>query len=159
MKGSSGWRCGASLFILSLIMLFGAFATPQPAAAQCAGWCSGGCGVDEAGWFGWGDGNSHTTNCVYGNWCGDCVSTNASEVGESESQILTEIRNASPQDLPNVLATYSDRLLLHEARNLLAIRGDACQAAEVTAVVFVRPALTQALSRLGVNRLTEGSDQ
>ena len=155
MRGSNGWRCGAWLFALSVIMMLGAFATPQTAAAQCAGLCSGGCGVDEAGWFGWGGGNSYTTGCIYGNWCGDCGSPNASEVGRSESQILTEIRNASPEDLPNVLATYSDRLLLHEARNLLAIRGDACRADQVTAVVFLRPALTQALSRLGVDRLTE----
>lgn len=127
MTGSTGWRRGAYLSALSFLLASGAFATPQPAAAQCGGQCAR-CGGDEFEREGTDRGNLYGWECNPGNSCSVCVVTNASEVGRSESEILKQIRDASPEDLPGVLATYFDRLLLHEPRNLLAIRGDACRA-------------------------------
>ncbi len=154
MNGLTRWRRGAWLFALSLLLTFGVFVTPQSAAAQCGGICEP-CGGGEFDYAGTGAGNYYGWECNPGNSCTVCTLTNASEVGRSDSEILTEIRDALPEDLPKVLAIPFDRLFLHESRNLLAIRGKACRAGQVTTVVFLTPTLTRALSRLGVGRLAQ----
>ena len=137
-----------------------AIATPTPVAAQDCGKECHICGEDEWSREGATVGGVYVMNCKVPRtacaMCDDGSGPPASigDIAPSALSIVREIESASIEDLRRLVATHTDRIMLHAPRNLLAIRGSACSD-DVTAVVFVSPRLTSALARIGVSALTQ----
>lgn len=132
-------------------------ATPTPAAAQDCGRECHECGVNDLSLQGSKFGGSYNMHCpnAVKTLCDVCSAPNSvSDIAQSALAIVREIESASIEDLRRLVATHSDRILLHAPRRLLAIRGSACSD-DVTAVVFLSSRLTSALARIGVPALTQ----
>ena len=132
-------------------------ATPTPAAAQNCGMECHVCGPNA--WSREGD--------MFGGWyymkcdeprticdlCDGGPPNSVSNIPPSALAIVREIESTSIKDLRSLVATHSDRILLHASRRLLAIRGSTCSD-HVTAVAFLSSRTASALARLGVRALT-----
>ena len=129
-------------------------ATPTPAAAQDCGKECHICGPGEWGREGVNFGGSYDMGCTGGELCGVCGLKSVTDIAPSPLAIVQDIENSPIEDLRRLVAKHSDRLLLHESRRLLAIRGSACSD-DVTAVVFLSSRATSKLARLGVRALTQ----
>jgi len=132
-------------------------ATPTPVAAQDCGRECHECGVNDLSLQGAKFGGSYNMKCPneVKDLCDVCTATNSvSDIAPSALAIAREIESTSGQDLRRLVATLSDRILLHASRRLLAVRGSACSN-DVTAVVFLSSQSTSALARLGVRALTQ----
>lgn len=129
-------------------------ATPTPAAAQDCGKECHICGPGEWGREGVNFGGSYGVGCTGGELCGVCGLKSVSDIAPSPLAIVQNIERAPIEDLRRLVSMHSDRLLLHEPRRLLAIRGSAC-GEDVTAVVFLSTQATSKLARIGVRALTQ----
>ena len=129
-------------------------ATPTPAAAQDCGKECHICGPGEWGREGVTFGGSYEMGCTEGQLCGVCGLKSVRDIAPSPLAIVRGIETAPFEDLRRLVEMHSDRLLLHESRRLLAIRGSACSE-DVTAVVFLSSQATSRLARLGVRALTQ----
>ena len=75
------------------------------------------------------------------------------EVGPGDLEVLATLRDAPLEALPALIARYGSRLLLHDSRRLVAIRGTSCGSGSVTGLVFLSRDKIRALTRLPVRRL------
>ena len=154
---------GTRSFIVVLALGLGMLAgNPAPALAQdCGSSCQrcmwlGREGVNHS------EGSHNLMDCRLGSQCAPCSGgpppgedVSVSEAGVSETEILRALTSAARSELPQLLAEYGDRILLHTSRNLLAIRGSGCQAGHVTAVSFLDDAQMETLTRFPIRRLSE----
>ena len=114
------------------------------------------CGPEEWGRQGWpaSPRGGYAIFCTEGNACGEnCGSIGPAEAGSPDRELVEAIRSASSTELARLVEEHGSRLLLHEPRRLLAIRGTACATDVVTTVVFLSSAETKALVRLRLGRL------
>ena len=142
---------------LALVVLV-ASAGSTPAYAQDCGLVCGLCGPGKWGREGAifdGDGG-YNMACVMGNKCRECGGAfSIATDSPSEFQMLRAIQHASLEDLPELIKRYRPRLLLDESRRLLAVRGTACNADRVMALVFLMEDKSKALERLKLARLED----
>ncbi len=133
------------------------------AQSQCGDWCVS-CG--ENGWGREGtilsSGGGYHHRCVKGNKCSEvgCSDLNAPGPSEpSEAQALEVLESGNPDEMRRVAEHYGSRLLLHEPRRLLAIRGADCASDHVVAVKYLTPAATRTLSSVGLTDLESFLDR
>ncbi len=148
---------GAILALAIAFLAIDALASPVQAQASCGSMCSfcednsrhkGTSPDPERG--------LHQLYCVSGSWCRACGYTPFA--APSGSSVLSAIQRAAPEDVPELVAPYMDRLLLHEGRNLLAIRGSTCQTDQLIAVVFLTRDVTLAVRKAGAHPLQDFAD-
>lgn len=94
----------------------------------------------------------YNMNCTMS---GECNQTGcpivelASEVPVAAEAIFEEIDGLPDSEIAGAIQRYQDRILIQVSRNLLLIRGTACNPDVITAVKFVTPTVTKALQAGG----------
>ncbi len=150
---------------LLIALVFGLlFASPELVLAQDCGTSCQRClllgreGVNHR------QGAPNDMRCRFGSDCKPCHEGQEGKEGPrkslgdadaSETEILRAFLDATPDQLPGVVAKYRERILLHHPRQLLAVRGSDCLADHVTAVTFLSKDRLEALRRFTITRLDD----
>ena len=87
-------------------------------------------------------------------FCEQTVTMSASEVMPSEAAIVASLREMPLDQLSAFVSQHMSRLLVHEERGLLAVRGTGCRRSIVSTVVFLTPSRVAALAALGLEPLS-----
>jgi hypothetical protein len=140
-------------------MFFGSFALIVASAASlpaqdCGEEC-GPCGQGKKEGMTWSAQGDYNMQCLTMN--GPCLKCGASLVSDVPNVAsILQVLGAGPlSSLPTAASKLRDRLLVHPARNLVALRGDGCAAQKIIAVAFLSPDRIAALAKGGAARLDE----
>jgi len=87
--------------------------------------------------------------------CGECGRRSVNAAVIDAALIARTIQDATPQDIPAVIAAYGRRLLVQTRRGLVAVRGTGCSEDAVAAVIFVGTTAADSFRRLGVSELSD----
>src|SRR5687767_5963605 len=85
--------------------------------------------------------------------CDLCPSRAANTRTIAAIAIAKAIQSATSRELTAIHAAYGNRLLINTARNVVAVRGTACDPTRVAVVIYLTPSKVNALAELGVPEL------
>ena len=146
----------AMLFAIGAALCFVVLASPATAYAQIgcgsASSCTETCDVDR---FQPLETTYKTVSllCNDGD-CGECtLDPLVADAAPSEAALLSQLLGATAEELPEVVAKYQSRLLIHPSRKLVAVRASGCDDDAITSVAFLNQEKTDALVSLGIGRL------
>jgi hypothetical protein len=132
------------------------FALPQGLAAQdCGSECKS-CGTNKREGYSHVEKGQYFMDCVVATTgCQACGETMISDAATAPAKILHTLRSASPQALAKLAPSLKDKLLLHQGRGIVAVRGVKCDSSKVTALTFLSPERIEILRRSGLPRLED----
>lgn len=149
----------------ALIAIVLAPATPRTVSAQDCGTNCGGCGTGKKEGYDYHARGQYNMNCqdaITG--CASCPGGGGSEMlvkdaAQAPGALLSTLRSVSLESLRQMAPTLRDRLVVHPTRNIVAVRGAACQSKSVVALAFLSRERMEILSRSGLPGLEDFLNQ
>lgn len=147
----------AALAKAALIAIVLAPATPRTVKAQDCGTNCSGCATGmKEGWsyHAKGDYNMDCLTATTG--CAQCGGEMlVKDAAQAPGALLSTLRSVSLESLRQMAPTLRDRLVVHPTRNIVAVRGEACQSKSVVALAFLSRERMEILSRSGLPGLED----